>query len=125
MTPVFYWPRRTLAERNGFPQPRLRSLFAAGLFLFWLPWTWDRAATAFAVKCLLQRLCHAPSNPYATVIVDAAHRTWAYFAARVDSNSTHVPAPGDTPQHDIRGYLNGGQPARSARGRALRRIPVT
>jgi hypothetical protein len=124
MSFVFQWPRRPLVKRIGFPPPRLRSLMCRRSLFTPASRSSDRAATAFAVKCLLQRLCHVPSNPYATVIVAAAHPARALFASRVDSNSTRPYASTDAPRRGAPACLLVEQSARPAWGRALRYIPV-
>lgn len=124
MSFVFQWPRRPLVRRIGFPPPRPRSLICRRSLFTPVSRSSNRAATAFAVKCLLQRLCHVPSNPDATVVATAMHAVWASFASRVDSNSTRIGASAGAPRHEVAGRLLAGQPARPACGRALRRIPV-
>lgn len=93
MTSVFQWPRRTLVERIGFPDRDYEVFLPPVSSYSGFPEPKDRSAPAFAVQSILQRLCHASSNPYGAVIVAAAHWIGASFAARVDSDSTHVRAP--------------------------------
>lgn len=106
------------------PAAPTKSVFAAGLFSLWLSPTFGPGGNAFAVKCLLQRPCHAPSNPYASVTVATPRPVDTSFASRVDSNSTRSRPLADAPRQDVPGGLLARQSARPACGRGLRHIPV-
>jgi hypothetical protein len=100
----FQWPRRPLVKRLGdSPRHVLRSFICRRSLFTPACRSSDRAATAFAVQCILQWLCHAASNPYATANGAMAHPDRAPFAVRVDSISTRIGACADASKRDVPG----------------------
>jgi len=98
------WPRRSLAERIGFPRPRPRVVVLPVVF-FDFPSPSPTGSNRFAVTRLLQWPCHAGRSPVPQGVCRHA-RLWPVFSPPCHSSDDSYTRRSSRPPSCVKRQLN-------------------